>query len=87
MGKTAVASVVPVSVKKEIRIIGMFFDFHTISFSNIYRVAMKFTANVLLPGTSWIALLLLMDLVGIVENHKSYLHKLFHLSSTYVTVR
>ena len=41
MGKTAVASVVPVSVKKEIRIIGMFFDFHTISFSNIYRVAIS----------------------------------------------
>ena len=42
MGKTAVASVVPLYLqKKEIRIIGMFFNFHTISFSNIYRVAIS----------------------------------------------
>ena len=79
MGKTAVASVVPVSVKKEIRIIGMFFNFHTISFSNISGVAVKLCANVLLLGTERVALLLLMDIFGIVGNHKSYLHKLFRL--------
>ena len=55
LGQLCVASVVAVSAKKkEIRIIGMFFNSHTISFSNISGVAMKFTANVLLPGTCWI---------------------------------
>ena len=60
----------------------MFFNFHTISFSNISGVAVKLCANVLLLGTERVALLLLMDIFGIVGNHKSYLHRLFHLVHT-----